>query len=417
MPPLGYDLVTTLQATPEHPAGLYINPEQAEVVLRAFERYSTGHYSDSEIAQWMNTQPVIQRLRMDKKPVGKETVRDMLQNRTYLGYVAYCETEYSGTLGQGKRSSRHRKVWMEGKHEGFIPEPLFEDCQSVRAGLARKFKTDAVMRTYVLHDRVYCAHCVSNMPSGLVDENYGKMRPYWDHRREYGYYRCLCKERGYRPCPQHAVREESVNEQVIDVLTHLEIPDNFRERVEAAVRDRVENEAALKRMEEIREIIERVDLRWDHGFISQEEYVEKRGQLQREIEALRPIDYDELHEAADLIQYFRTYWDGCADMENPAHARQQLLQKIVDQVFIYRDRVIAVALHGNFSVILNTGEDEMPGELAEVLKQNGCAIIFNDAQPGRERRASHYPSPQKSTSCSIRLLVPVFQTIRGADYL
>ncbi len=85
------------------------------------------------------------------------------------------------------------------------------------------------------------------------------------------------------------------------MLSNLEIPDDFRDRVEAAVRNRVENEAALKRMEEIKEIIERIDLRWDHGFISEEEYVEKRQPLQREVEALRPIDCDELHEAADVV--------------------------------------------------------------------------------------------------------------------
>jgi len=387
VPPLGYDLVTVMEGTPDRPAGLYINPELAAIVLRAFERYATARYSDSEIAQWMNEQPVIQALRANKKPIGKEMVRDMLQNRTYLGYVAYCETEYNGTLGQGKRNSRHRRVWFEGKHEGFIPEALFEDCQRVRATMARTFKTEAVMRTYVLHDRVYCAHCVSTMPTALVDPNYGKMRPFWDHRRQYGYYRCLSKERGYAPCPQSSIQEEWVNEQVIDVLSRLEIPEDFRERVEVAVRDRVENETALKRMEEIRAIVERVDLRWDHGFISEAEYVEKREQLQREIDALRPIDYDEINESADLIQYFRTYWDGCAELENPAQARQQLLQKIVDQVFVYEDQVIAVALHGNFSVILDTGENDMPEEIASVLKQNGCAIIFNDAQPGRGRRA------------------------------
>jgi phosphoserine aminotransferase len=95
-----------------------------------------------------------------------------------------------------------------------------------------------------------------------------------------------------------------------------------------------------------------------------------------------------MNEVADLIQYFGDYWDGCKEMDNPAEARQQLLQKIVDQVFVYNDQVIAVALHGNFSVVLDTGEDDMPEELATVLKQNGCAIIFNDAQPGRERRGS-----------------------------
>lgn len=100
-----------------------------------------------------------------------------------------------------------------------------------------------------------------------------------------------------------------------------------------------------------------------------------------------------MNEAADLIQYFGDYWNGCEEMDNPAEARQQLSQKIVDQVFVYNDRVIAVALHGNFSVVLDTGEDDMPEELASVLKQNGCAIIFNDAQPGRERRDSNPRSP------------------------
>jgi len=96
-----------------------------------------------------------------------------------------------------------------------------------------------------------------------------------------------------------------------------------------------------------------------------------------------------MNEAAGLIQYFGDYWDGCEEMDNPAEARQQLLQKIVDQVFVYNDQVIAVALHGNFSVVFDTGEDDMPEEIASILKQNGCAIIFSDAQPGRERRASH----------------------------
>ena len=81
-------------------------------------------------------------------------------------------------------------------------------------------------------------------------------------------------------------------------------------------------------MAEIQEIIERIDFRWDHGFIDKDEYFEKRVQLEREIEALRPIDYDDLQEAADLIRHFRTYWDQCADVDEPDEARQQLLVKI-----------------------------------------------------------------------------------------
>jgi hypothetical protein len=141
---------------------------------------------------------------------------------------------------------------------------------------------------------------------------------------------------------------------------------DFRDRVEQAVRSRVENEAALQRMEEIQAIIERIDFRWDHGFIDKDEYFDKRVQFEREMESLRPLDYDELHEAADLIQHFRSYWDQCAQVDDPEEARQQLLAKIVDQVFVYDDQVVAIALHGDFHVILDDGET-MPLEIAEVL--------------------------------------------------
>jgi hypothetical protein len=280
--------------------------------------------------------------------------------------VSHSDTLYNGTLGEGKKSSRHRKVWYEGKHQGFVSDELFEVCEMVREGMVSHRMPTNRRRTYVLHDRTFCARCLVAMPHGLQDDNYGKMRPYWDNRRETGYYRCLCKERGYDDCGQLSIREDDLNEQVVEVLTGLEVPEDFRERVEAAVRSRVENEAALQRMEEIQAIIERIDFRWDHGFINQDEYFEKRVQLEREIESLRPIDYDELHEAADLIRHFRSYWDQCADMDEPEEARQQLLAKIVDQVFVYDEHVVAIALYGDFNVVLDD-EEAMPVEIAEVL--------------------------------------------------
>ena len=85
------------------------------------------------------------------------------------------------------------------------------------------------------------------------------------------------------------------------------IPSDFKERVE--------NAAAIQRMEEIKAIIERIDLRWDEGFISKEEYIEKRRQLDLEISSLRPIDYEELTEAADLITNFGQYWEECLKVD------------------------------------------------------------------------------------------------------
>ena len=279
--------------------------------------YATGNYSDAQIAEWMNERPIIKKLREGKQPIGKEMVRDMLQNRVYTGYVAYAETHYSGSLGQGKRSSRNRKQWFKGKHQGFITEDLFNICQEVRKDSARVFHAPAQIRTYILHDRVYCARCVAMKPAKLVDNNYGKMRPAWDHRRDRGHYRCIARDRGYHSCEQGYTVTSLVNEQVIDALSTLTIPEGFQERVEEAIRSRVEHADALKRMEEIEEIVKRIDFSWEQGFLSPQDYVAKREQLQQEIEALRPVDYDALIEAADLLENFASYWESCENVDAP----------------------------------------------------------------------------------------------------
>jgi site-specific DNA recombinase len=351
-PPISYDLLTIAQSTEERTTGLYINLRIAAVVRRAFRMYSTGAYSDADIATWMNKRTVIQKLRQGQQPINRETVRDMLQNRTYTGRVSYAETIYSGSLGQGKSSSRKRKEWFEGRHQGFVSDELFDCCQEVRASLVRIRKVEGQARTYILHDRVYCARCIANTPNGLVDKKYGKMRPYFHKQLKIAYYRCLAHDRGYAKCGQRAVHVDTIDQQVVAILSGLVIPIDFKERIETEVQSRVENEAALQRIEAIREMVTRIDFSWENGFIAPDEYVEKRTQLQREMDALKPIDYDHLIEAADLLQNFNRYWIECEKVGNPAEARQQLVSKIVERIFVYADRVIAVALYGDFAVVL-----------------------------------------------------------------
>ncbi len=261
----------------------------APIVIEAFVRYATGKYSDTDIAVWMNQQAVIRQLRAGKQPINKETVRDMLQNRVYTGRVPYADTQYSGTLGQGKKSNRNRREWFEGKHEAIITDDLFEQCQQVRVTLARIRKAPSQHRTYSLRDRVYCADCIANKPQGLVDDNYGRMIPFWHSENEVAYYRCNAKDRGYEPCGEGFANAEGLDEQVIAILSSLAIPADFWQRVETAVQGRMENAAALARMDEIRGIIERIDFRRDQGFISREKYQEKRQQLELEMRSLRPV--------------------------------------------------------------------------------------------------------------------------------
>ena len=366
-PPLGYYLIKISEATEEQPAGLYIILRLAVIVRRAFRMYASGKHSDLTIARWMNRRKEIQKLRAGKKPIGKEMVRDMLQNRIYTGRVPYAETLYSGSLGQGKRSNRKRKTWFEGNHQGFISDELFEACQEARRNLTKKRRSPQILRTYVLHDRVYCARCVGMKPTGLVDANYGKMRPGWDHRRQQGSYRCLARDRGYHRCEQGYADVDLIDKQVAEALEHLVIPEGFQERVEEAIRNKLEHAEALRRMAELEEVVKRIDFSWEQGFLAPQDYVTKRSQLQQEMDSLRPVDYDDLMEAADLLANFADYWEGCKEVSNPLEARKQLMAKIVDRVFVYDDKVIAIALHGDFSVVLDDAK-LAPHEVLEGLK-------------------------------------------------
>lgn len=110
------------------------------------------------------------------------------------------------------------------------------------------------------------------------------------------------------------------------------------------------------------------------------EYMEKRTQLQREIETLRPVAYDDMMEAADLLSNFDSYWEKCAILENPNEAKKQLLAKIVDRVFVYDQQVIAIALHGDFGVVLDENfavPAEVLSERSTVLNSKGGNITKN----------------------------------------
>gem|GEM_PF-392414 len=367
IPPLGYDFVRKENATDDRPEGLHINPEIAPLVVQAFELYASGDYSDKTLALWLNQHAIIQQIRKGKKPVGKEMMRDLLKNKVYTGRVPYSETIYSGSLGQGKRSARNRKTWFEGQHEPLISDELYEECQDVRSSRVRSHSPRIFARTYLVGDKVYCARCITSKSPNLADENYGKMRAKWDNRMGDGYYSCMAVDRGYKKCGQLGILVSLVDSQVVEALTKLHIPMGYRERVERAVREKVEHEEAIKRMDELMEIVQRIDFRFENGFISSAEYVERRQQLQREIEALKPIDYDDLTEAADLLGNFTQYWDACADTQNPQEARRQLLDKIIDRVFVYDNRVIAIALHGNYNVILDEGVT-LPSDFSQALQ-------------------------------------------------
>jgi DNA invertase Pin-like site-specific DNA recombinase len=87
------------------------DPERAPLVLQLFERYATGQESDRTLAAWLNATGA--RTARDRQ-FGKDTVREMLCNAAYAGYVS---------------GLRDKSRSIRGLHEPIIGEELFDRVQ------------------------------------------------------------------------------------------------------------------------------------------------------------------------------------------------------------------------------------------------------------------------------------------------
>ena len=91
------------------------DPERAPLVLGMFERYATGQESDRTIAAWLNAKGA---RTARGRAFGKDTVREMLVNAAYCGYV-------TGLRDQSRE--------IRGRHEPIVPEELFDRVQEIRS--------------------------------------------------------------------------------------------------------------------------------------------------------------------------------------------------------------------------------------------------------------------------------------------
>lgn len=332
---------------------LYPNEHELKGLLLAFEFYATGNYSDNNIAKELNDRGYSTKA---GKPFSTEMVRDMLQNRTYLGYIKYQPYQRHS---DGRRSWNGKVEWFPGKHQAMIPNDLFDQCQEIRYAKAKNHEYYPKHRVYLLRDLIYCADCVANMPSDVQDDEYGKMRPHTMHSN-YRYYRCRARD-FVRDCPQRSTAADTLEQQVVAVLKTLKPPADWRERMVQAVGQLIGDQNLEVRIANIKEIIERMDFRWDNGFITDKNaYLEERVKLQHELERLTPIPDDELEIAADVLENFTAHWEMA---HGDLKAQEELIKLIVARVWVRGDRVVGMSLRPNYHVTVGL-DSTKPTELS-----------------------------------------------------
>ena len=136
------------------------NPDTHLGLVMAFELAAQGK-SDREVAVALNEKGYRTAGNQGNRPFARDTVRGILQNRFYLGELQ------DGNNG-----------WIEGKHQPFISEEIFNMAQEQRAH-KRRSKNGSVRtkaRTYSLSGLIWCGLCKSK--AGIHQGHNGKARVY-----------------------------------------------------------------------------------------------------------------------------------------------------------------------------------------------------------------------------------------------
>ncbi len=338
------------------------DPNELPGLILAFESYATGKYSDKDIAHLLNENSYQSKT---GRPFSKDTVRSILQNQTYLGKIKYQKYKRKS---DGSRSFDEPVQWFDGQHEAVISQALFDACMEVRASRRSHRQATKRYNPYLLRNIAYCYRCCSNPPEGKTFRYFGKMRGQAQWGGAHRYYRCRASDIGHQ-CEQKGFPVEILDQQIVAILMSLKPPANWRKGITKAMGELLGEKGLEERLQEIADIIKRMDKRWDNGFITDEqEYMEQRIKLQMEMEQLNPVPANELEQAADMLENFKTHWER---LEGDEEGRHELVNLIVERAYVEDDKIVALTLRSNYHLVLNHKTNEPTYHEVDPLYSHG----------------------------------------------
>ena len=247
----------------------------------AFEAYSTGRYSDGEIAELLNSEGYETTGNWGARRFTKDTVNRILRNAFYLGHV-----KYKGEL-------------LPGQHPALISQDLFDSCQEVRA--RRRSKSRSIghkRRVYIMSSLARCSKCDLTLRCGATSSK-GKWR----------YYRHVAKDRGY-DCeePSKGIRADRLEEQWSEIISGIELPSDWKSRIENLVGDADERATILAERERVNERLRRLKEMYRDLVIESDEYRSTLNQLQDKLSSLVLPSSPHLIQAGQYLENIGNLW-------------------------------------------------------------------------------------------------------------
>lgn len=162
-----------------------------------------------------------------------------------------------------------------------------------------------------------------------------------------------------------------LEEEVALVIMNLHLPPDWR------VESKTSAEGFLQidqRRREMQQTIERLDFRWDMGFIAKAEYLALRKELQKQVLENQPIVEQELVEAEMILRQFRTDW-----VAGDLVRRKQLLTTVIESAQVRQSRVDAIKLRPRFAYLAQFTKNVM-------IDPEGLIVTQVAEQKGSEKQ-------------------------------
>lgn len=326
------------------------DPEKAPVVVKIFELFATGLYSDNQIADWLN-QRGFQTWR--GRSFSKDTIRDLLQNPYYTGKV-----RYKGMSARGKGVSYRctEGKLSDGQHEPIISEELWQQCQEVRAVRFQGKRNRQITRhIYLLNGIIVCAHC-------------GRRLRAQTPKGEQGYYREVSHLNGFQDCPcsRTSVRSLVIDEQIALLVKSLRLPQNWDIAVRKMLQENKDDPDPEMQRKEIREQIRRLRTGYERGIYKDEEYVfwSEIESLQEKLKRLEKPQEGVINRAAETLLNLCESWEKATQDE-----QRDLVQMMLQEVgcAISEQKVIWVKPKYEFEVLFKMASGLKLGENGRFL--------------------------------------------------
>lgn len=306
------------------------NPNTYEIVKQMFERYATGIYYDQEIADWMTDRGYIT---TRGKPFTKDTIREMLQNKFYIGM-----TNYNGRHGhKGKRHEKDR-IWIKGIHPPLISEELFEKCQKVRASRRRSENSkQKTFRIYFLAGIITCSECRRRLRAQSAKTG----QYYREVSRLVGVH---CRHSG------KSVRSELVDSSISQIMENLVLPQNWQEELEKSLNSNKNTFDPQKERDRIKNDLRRMREAYKRGLYDGDEstFWNEVERSQAKLSELEQIAPKEVHQAGKMLATLQTAWNAATSEE-----KRELCKVILKNVeFDFsRNKISKIIPHPEYQIL------------------------------------------------------------------